>query len=200
MTDAVNQYIVAVSPYVVIDTDKKTQNFQLKAMVCFERIGDLAVNIIESLAAVRNAKKNFSGAALKEMRVAMTAVSEILDMTSDAYENNDIKMAKKIEPLEEVIDELVEELQSAHMRRMTENRCDVFNGTYYQNILLNLERVSDQCSDLAVALLARNDDSISGREHQYLHNLHHSNNTNYKQAFKTFYKKYFDQLAAIPDR
>ena len=200
MTDAVNQYIVAVSPYVVIDTDKKTQNFQLKAMVCFERIGDLAVNIIESLAAVRNAKKNFSGAALKEIRVAMTAVSEILDMTSDAYENNDIKMAKKIEPLEEVIDELVEELQSAHMRRMTENRCDVFNGTYYQNILLNLERVSDQCSDLAVALLARNDDSISGREHQYLHNLHHSNNTNYKQAFKTFYKKYFDQLAAIPDR
>ena len=200
MTDAVNQYIVAVSPYVVLDTDKKTQNFQLKAMVCFERIGDLAVNIIESLAAVRNANKNFSGAALQEIDVAMKAVSEILDMTADAYENNDIKVAKKIEPLEEVIDELVEELQAAHMRRMTENRCDIFNGTYYQNILLNLERVSDQCSDLAVALLARQDDSISGHEHQYLHNLHHSNNTNYRQAFKGFYKKYFDQLAAIPDR
>ena len=200
MTDAVNQYIVAVSPYVVLDTDKKTQNFQLKAMVCFERIGDLAVNIIESLAAVRNANKNFSGAALQEIDVAMTAVSEILDMTANAYENNDIKVAKKIEPLEEVIDELVEELQAAHMRRMTENRCDIFNGTYYQNILLNLERVSDQCSDLAVALLARQDDSISGHEHQYLHNLHHSNNTNYRQAFKGFYKKYFDQLAAIPDR
>ena len=110
------------------------------------------------------------------------------------------KASFQIEPLEEVIDEIVEELQGRHMIRMTENRCDVFNGTYYQNILLNLERVSDQCSDLAVYLLARNDDSISGREHQYLHNLHHSNNTNYKSAFKSFYKKYFDQLNAIPDR
>ncbi len=199
MTDAVSQYIVAVSPHIVRDEDKKTQDFQLKAVVCFERIGDLAVNIIECLATVRNANKAFSGAALKEMEVAMNAVSEILDMTAEAYYNNDIKIAKKIEPLEEVIDEIVESLQGRHMRRMTENRCDVFNGTYYQNILLNLERVSDQCSDLAVYLLARNDDSISGREHQYLHNLHHSNNTNYKQAFKSFYKKYFDQLNEIPE-
>lgn len=199
MADATSQYIVSVSPYIMRDEDKKMQNFQLKALVCFERIGDLAINIIDSLAALRNAKKNFSGAALKEMDVAMTAVSEILDMSSDAYENNDIKTAKKIEPLEEVIDEIVEELQARHMVRMTEHRCDVFNGTYYQNILLNLERVSDQCSDLAVFLLARNDDTISGREHQYLHNLHHSNNTNYKQAFKSFYKKYFDQLNAIKE-
>lgn len=200
MADAVSQYIVAVSPHIARDEDKKTQNFQLKAVVCFERIGDLAVNIIDSLRAVRDANKAFSGAALKEIEVAMNAVSEILDMTAEAYDNNDIKLAKKIEPLEEVIDEIVEELQGRHMIRMTENRCDVFNGTYYQNILLNLERVSDQCSDLAVYLLARNDDSISGREHQYLHNLHHSNNTNYKSAFKSFYKKYFDQLNAIPDR
>ena len=200
MADATSQYIVAVSPYITRDEDKKTQNFQLKALVCFERIGDLAVNIIDSLASVRNANKNFSGAALEEIDVAMTAVGEILDMTSDAYENNDVKMAMKIEPLEEVIDEIVEALQGRHMVRMTEHKCDVFNGTYYQNILLNLERVSDQCSDLAVYLLARNDDSISGREHQYLHNLHHSNNTNYKQSFKTYYKKYFDQLNAIQDK
>ena len=199
MADATSQYIVSVSPYIMRDEDKKLQNFQLKALVCFERIGDLAINIIDGLAALRNAKKTFSGAALKEISIAMNAVSEILDMTSDAYENNDIKLAKKIEPLEEVIDEIVEDLQGRHMMRMTEHRCDVFNGTYYQNILLNLERVSDQCSDLAVYLLAKNDDSISGREHQYLHNLHHSNNTNYKQAFKSFYKKYFDQLNAIAE-
>ena len=199
MADAVSQYVVAVSPHITREEDKKTQNFQLKACVCFERIGDLAINIIECLAAVREANKAFSGNALKEMAVAMNAVSEILELTSEAYNNNDVKTAKKIEPLEEVIDEMVEELQRRHMLRMTENRCDVFNGTYFQNILLNLERVSDQCSDLAVYLLARNDDSISGREHQYLHDLHHSNNTNYKQAFKGFYKKYFDQLKDIPE-
>ena len=199
MADAVSQYVVAVSPHITREEDKKTQNFQLKACVCFERIGDLAINIIECLAAVREANKAFSGNALKEMEVAMNAVSEILELTSEAYNNNDVKTAKKIEPLEEVIDEMVEELQRRHMIRMTENRCDVFNGTYFQNILLNLERVSDQCSDLAVYLLARNDDSISGREHQYLHDLHHSNNTNYKQAFKGFYKKYFDQLKDIPE-
>lgn len=199
MADATSQYIVSVSPYISRDEDKKLQNFQLKAIVCFERIGDLAVNIIESLATLREAKKTFSGAALEEISIAMNAVGEILDLTSDAYESGDTKIAQKIEPLEEVIDEIVEELQGRHMIRMTEHRCDVFNGTYYQNILLNLERVSDQCSDLAVALLARRDESISGHEHQYLHNLHHSNNTNYKQAFKSFYKKYFDQLEATDD-
>ena len=200
MADATSQYIVSVSPKITREEDKKTQNFQLKAIVCFERIGDLAVNIIECLATVRGANKAFSGNALKEMAVAMNAVGEILDMSAEAYNKDDIKIAKKIEPLEEVIDEMVEELQRRHMLRMTENRCDVFNGTYFQNILLNLERVSDQCSDLAVYMLARHDDSISGREHQYLHNLHHSNNTNYKQAFKNYYKKYFDQLKEIPER
>lgn len=200
MADAANQYIVAISPYITMDHDKKTQNFQLKALVCFERIGDLALNIIESLAALRAANKNFSGTALKELEVAMNAVSEILDMTATAYNENDYKLAKKIEPLEEVIDEIVEDLQVRHVTRMTENRCDIFNGTYFQNILLNLERVSDQCSDIAVYLLAKKDDSIIGHEHQYLHNLHHSNNKTYRDAFKEYYAKYFDQLEAIPDR
>lgn len=200
MADACNQYIVAMSPYITLNKDKKTQNFQLKALVCFERIGDLAVNIIESLATLRDANKNFSGTALKELDVAMNAVSEILDMTAKAYYENDMHLARKIEPLEEVIDEMIEDLQGRHVLRMTENRCDVFNGTYFQNILLNLERVSDQCSDLAVYLLAKGDDSISGKEHQYLHNLHHSNNKTYRSAFKEFYDKYFEQLNAIPDR
>ena len=141
MADATSQYIVSVSPKITREEDKKTQNFQLKAIVCFERIGDLAVNIIECLATVRGANKAFSGNALKEMAVAMNAVGEILDMSAEAYNKDDIKIAKKIEPLEEVIDEMVEELQRRHMLRMTENRCDVFNGTYFQNILLNLERM-----------------------------------------------------------
>jgi len=200
MADAANQYLVAMSPYISLDVDKKKQHFQLKALVCFERIGDLAVNIIDSISTLHDAKKNFSGVALKELNVAMNAVSEILDMASKSYYESDYKLAKRIEPLEEVIDEMVEDLHGRHMQRMVNNLCDVFNGTYFQNILLNLERVSDQCSDLAVNLLARKDSKISGNEHQYLHNLHHSNNKTYRTAFKEYYEKYFGQLDDIQGR
>ena len=112
----------------------------------------------------------------------------------DAYKNNDEKKARRIEPLEEVIDELVEYLRQLHVKRMTKKQCDVFAGIEYQNILLHLERLSDQCSDLAVYMLGRTDDSINGNEHQYIHDLHHSDNKEYLDAFNENYNKYFGPL------
>ncbi len=194
MADGSNQYIVAISPYITRDWDRRNQSFQLKALVAFERIGDLAVNIAGNIRSLREKGGVFSEKAMNEIQLAFEAVRDILTLSVRTYKEDSIVLAKKVEPLEEVIDDLLETLRGRHVQRVVNNECTVFNGIEYQNILLNLERVSDQCSDLAVYLLGRTDDSISGHEHQYIHNLHHSNNQEYLSEFRRNYDKYFDQL------
>ena len=197
MTDASNQYIVAVSPHITTDTDNINQNFQLKAMTCYERIGDLALHISENVEHLREAEKSFSDTAMNEIRIATDAVREILELTSRAYKTNRNSLAGKVEPLEEVIDELIENLRERHVYRMTHNLCDIFNGIEFQNILLHLERISDQCSDLAVYMLGRSNTAISGNEHKYLQDLHQANDRDYQHAFQTGYDKYFNRLKEI---
>jgi phosphate:Na+ symporter len=197
MADASNQYIVALSPYVTRETDNLNQNFQIKALTSFERIGDLAVNITDNVTSLRESGKQFSDTAMAELQLAISAVNDILDISARAYKENDVSLARQVEPLEEVIDELIEALKGRHVYRMTHNLCDVFNGIQFQNMLQNLERISDQCSDLAVYMLARTDNAIIGQEHQYLHGLHHSNNPAYLEEFHRNYDHYFGRLNEI---
>ena len=194
MTDASNQYIVAISPYIMRDKDNQNQNFQIRALTCFERIGDLAVNINDNVTGLRETGNTFSSDALTELQIAIDAVSDILALTVEAYKADSAEQARRVEPLEEVIDELIEHLKGRHIFRMTHQRCNICNGIYYQNILQNLERVADQCSDLAVYLLAKSDGSIIGQEHQYLHDLHHSDNEEYLTLFRSNYDLYFGKL------
>ena len=196
MADATNNYIVAVSPYVKRPVDNHTQNFQLRALVAFERIGDLAVDINESSEEMLKANAVFSEEAKTELVIVTDAVRDILQITVQACKENDIALARRVEPLEEVIDELIEELRGHHVYRVTHNLCDAFRGIEFQNILNYLERISDQCSDLAIYLLGRYDPAINGREHQYIHELHHSDDQEYLAEFGSSYDKYFSLLKA----
>ncbi len=198
MTDAANKYIVSLSPYVTRDIDHKHQNRVLKSLICYERIGDLAVNIADEADGLQNENKEFSETALKELRIAFDAVYEIMDITARAYKAKDALLASKVEPLEEVIDDLVEDLNARHVYRMVNRICDPINGIFYQSILTNVEHISDKCSDLAVYVLEGEKSEIFGKEHSYLHELHHSNNMDYMNAYAEAYSRYFDPLNAIP--
>ena len=92
--------------------------------------------------------------------------------TIEGFEKDDELQMSRVEPFEEVIDELIESLKSRHTDRMVHGLCDVVCGIHYQNILMHLERISDQCSDLAVYQLGRNNEDIKGQEHQYLQKEH----------------------------
>ncbi|MBQ5440915.1 MAG: Na/Pi cotransporter family protein, partial [Firmicutes bacterium] len=116
--DQANQYVVSISPYVKRDRDNRNQNFQIKALICFERIGDLAVNIKDAVKGLRENNITLTDYAKAELRLAIDAIYEILDMTVKAYKENDNSLAKKIEPMEEVIDDLVDDLNSRHVYRM----------------------------------------------------------------------------------
>ena len=199
MADASNKYIVAISPHITLETDNRNQSFQYRALTCFERIGDLAVNLNDNATALKEAGKSFSQSGQAEMRVATDAVADILTMTTQAFQNHDLELAKRVEPVEEVIDELVNILRERHTERMIRNQCDVFSGIQFQNMLQNLERVSDQCSDLAVYLLGRTDDLINGREHEYIHNLHYSEEPFYLEQFRESREKYFGALETVAE-
>ena len=197
MADASSRYLVDLSTHIQLDTDRRDQNFQIKALTCFERIGDLAINIADNLHTLSEAGASFSTMGIAELRIATGAIGDILDLTSEAYKTGSDRLARKVEPLEEVIDEMIEYLRQVHVDRMTSKKCDVVAGIEFQNILLHLERLSDQCSDLAVYLLGKTDDKINGNEHQYIHNLHHSNDQNYLREFQADYEKYFIPLEGL---
>ena len=121
---------------------------------------------------------------------------DVLTITYEAFMHTDVKLAARVEPMEEVIDALIEVLKNHHIHRMTHNLCDVYSGLQYENILSNLERISDQCSDLAVFILSSVDTSIMGSEHQYIYNLHHSDSKEYLREYEENYRRYFNRIQA----
>ena len=194
MADATNQYIVSLSPYITLAAHTRTQNFFIKALTCFERIGDLAQNIQHDNDRLRDSGKPLTKEAQVDLKGTISVVSDILTLTTNAFKTDDLARAQAVEPLEEVIDDIIEVMKARHVERLTRGECDVVNGIQMENILQNLERISDQCSDLAIYMLSRDDAAISGQEHQYLHELHHSDNAAYREMFRENYEKYFHQL------
>ncbi|MBR5740758.1 MAG: Na/Pi cotransporter family protein [Firmicutes bacterium] len=196
--DRANEYVVSISPYVVRDRDNRNQNFQIKALRCFERIGDLAVNIAKAVDVMRDNNQQLTDYAKTELRLAVDAIYEILDLTQRAYKENSAELARQVEPFEEVIDDLIETLNSRHVYRMMNNICDPVTGIQYQTILQNLEHISDMCSDLAIYILQLSDPEVIGNEHDYIHELHHTGNAEYQDAYKEHYAKYFGALNDLP--
>ena len=127
---------------------------------------NLAINIAKDLAGLKAQKGKFSEMALADIEVLATAVRNILELAEKAVTTLEYADARKIEPLEEVVDALTEELRSRHIQRMTRGDCDVYSGIQYDNILSNMERIADQCSDLGLAVIALTKSSIFGQEHQ----------------------------------
>ncbi len=197
MADAGNQYLVEVSPYITTEQDEQNQNFQMKAIICFERIGDLAINILGSIRHMQETNLELSDYAKAELPIAFMAVNQILGRTVTAYSEDKTELARLIEPLEEVIDELIDELKDRHIARVKRQECNTNAALDYQEILQNLERISDQCSDLGVYMLAREDNYIRGMEHRYIHNLHHRPDQEYAAEYELEYDKYFDMVRIV---
>ena len=128
MTDAANRYILVMSPYITLEQDSQEQSFQLRAMTCFERIGDLAVNIEGNLKNLTELDHTLSITGKRELNLVFAAADEILTQAIMAFGDDSVEKAQRVEPLEEVIDELIQTVKSNHLRRMTQGRCDVGAG------------------------------------------------------------------------
>lgn len=198
ITDQTNQYLIKMTPYIKRDRDFRTQNFDLKSSVAFERIGDSIMNVFFAMKDMNKQNLQFSEAAYEELRVMLDAVEEILSITVKAYKSKDVELASKIEPLEEVIDDLAAELNDRHVQRVSQNGCGVFQGIKFQNIIANLEDLSDHCSDISVYITELVEAKVRGHEHEYIHKLHHSEDSQFQADYKEKSEKYFARMNQIP--
>ena len=135
--------------------------------------------------------------AKQELRIICAAVEEILSITVNAFDENSNTSAKLIEPLEETIDDMVMILRDRHTKRLKSGSCSVSSGLVFMEVLTYLERASDQCSSIAVMMLARENDAIMQNHYEYLRAIHEGNDEAYTAEKNRRREQYIVPLKAI---
>ncbi|HHT95773.1 MAG TPA: Na/Pi cotransporter family protein [Clostridia bacterium] len=193
--DKLGSYLVKLSGRELNDKDSKEISKILHSISDFERISDHAVNILDVAKELYDKDITFSEQAYKELDVMASAVEEILDLTVDAFLNNDFEKASKVEPLEQVIDELKIILKNRHIERLQGGGCTIELGFILSDLINNYERVSDHCSNLAVLTIQIAEGLFD--THEYLQNVKQSDRTHYMKYYRKYHDKY--DVARIVD-
>ena len=169
------------------DQTKQVSKF-LHTISDFERMGDHALNVARTAKELYDKKIVFSDEARYELNVLIAAMKEIVTSTVQAFSRDDLQMAARIEPLRELIGMLCDELKMRHVDRLQSGKCGISQGFAFNDLLTNIERVSDHCSNVAVAMIeleSRNFDT-----HEYLKSVREMRNTEYKRYFEEYEQKY----------
>ena len=186
--DALGSYLVKVSGAELDVRDSKQITKLLHMIGDFERISDHAVNILESAEEMRDKKLEFSKEAQRELAVLRSAVKEILELAERAYVENDLSLAAKIEPLEQVVDELRDGIKRNHIIRLQKSECTIEHGFVLADLLNNFERVADHCSNVGGCVI-----EISSFDaldmHKYLAQIR-VGSEEYEMLFKDYQRKY----------
>lgn len=186
--DALGSYLVKLGQKDLNVHDSRDLSIILHCIGDFERISDHAVNIMESAKELHEKDLRFSEKALEELKVISKAVVDIVNISYDVFENTNIESAKKVEPLEEIIDELNKELKSRHVRRLREGKCTIEQGFILSDITTSLERIADHCSNIAVCILQVAEDSFD--THSYLNAIKKEDNATFQRRMEETRKQY----------
>lgn len=186
--DKLGTYLMQLSSRSLSQKDSRRSSKILHTISDFERIGDHTCNLLNSATELHEKKISFSDEAYKELVVLEEAVMESLQLTIVAFGTEDLRHAVRVEPLEEVIDYLCDELKNRHITRMQQGLCSLEKGFIYLDVLTNLERISDHCSNVAVCLIEMQHDSFD--THEYLNNLKTSGEMEYTKMYNAYRQKY----------
>ena len=197
LADATNNYLVMLSPHIDNGNDNMMENFLLQTLTEFERIGDLAQNIADVAKDIAESSQKLSDSAVAELKIMSDAVREAIELSYKAFTEQDYEAAAKVEPLEEVIDDLNEILRHRHVERVKTGGCTVTSGIFFSNALTNFERLGDQCSDVAIYVLGLRDPAIVGNEHEYIRKLHHEQSEEYSREYENNTHRYTDKVYEI---
>ena len=151
--DLLGSYLVKLSSVELSEHDVVEVTKLLKLINDFERVSDHAVNVLESAEEMKSKNLEFTGEAKKELGVLSRAINEVLELSLEAFVNNDLEAAAKVEALEQVVDGLKEQLRTRHILRLQQRECSIDAGFAWSDLLTNLERVSDHCSNIAGCVL-----------------------------------------------
>ena len=186
--DALGTYIMKISTKNLKKEDSEMLNVMLHCIGDFERISDYACNLCDSARELQQKNMQFSPKAKTELDILSSAVREAVDISFDAFKSNNKNEADKVEPLEELIDTLAVELKARHIRRLREGKCTIELGFAHSDILNNLERVADHCSNIAVDVIQS--DQLEFDAHEYLDRIKNKDNQQFARDYKTYKEKY----------
>lgn len=194
MADHISNYLVQISATITLHYHVEIMNYYFAVITEFERLGDHAVNISEIAAELHEKNSAFSSNALSELNVLRDLLDRILGHTGEAFRKQNLTEARRIEPLEQVVDDLVIVLKQHHLERLRKGECELFNGSELFNLLSEAERISDVCSNVGVATVARATPVIKHQVHDYISMLHSGQDEEFNYVYREVHDEYFRQL------
>lgn len=194
MTDRISSYLVQISAHITAAEHSEIMSHYHSVVTEFERLSDHAVNIAEIAEILHSSKSALSKEALSELTVLQVMIDKILDYSDEAFKKRDLTAARHIEPLEEVVDDMVNTLKDNHLERLRTGKCSVITGTEFLNLLSEVERISDICSNIGVATIARVTPEIKHQVHDYVSTLHAGRDEEFNREYKEAHEKYFGLL------
>ncbi len=185
--DIIGSYLVKLSARKIGESDSALAAEYLRIIGDFERIADHSVNILESAEEMQQKGIAFSAAALQEYSTMAGAVREVTALAYDSFVSGGVQAARQVEPLEQVIDDLKEEMRTRHIRRMQQGSCGIEAGFIWSDLLTNLERVSDHCSNIACCMIEGADHNL--HRHEVLHSIRGSGEI-FDREYSSYRQKY----------
>lgn len=185
--DILGSYLVKLGSMDLSANDSRQSSKLLHLIGDFERISDHAVNVLESAEEMKNKGLHFSAQARNEMDILTAAVDEIMELSLEAFLKNDVALARKVEPLEEVVDTLKEQLRTRHILRLQKGECTIELGFVWSDLLTNLERVADHCSNIAGCIIQMAHNNLD--VHDYLDNAK-AGGAGFMQDYEAYAQKY----------
>ena len=192
--DDADHFLIGLAKNLENEHEDRHLDMLMQSVPNFERIGDYATNFVELAEKLNEENVGFSDMAKQELHLLCGAVNEILAITVQAFSSNDNLIATTVEPLEETIDDMVVLLRDRHTKRLKKGECSIGVGLVFMEALTYLERAADQCSSIAIALLARDNTAIMQNHHEYLRTVHQSSETSYLDQKEMRHQQYIVPL------
>ncbi len=189
MESRLTTYLVKISEHDLNEEENNTVSGIFHVITDIERIGDHSLNISESMEHLYDEGLKFSDSAKAELKKMTDAVAEVIELCIRAYSENDLEAAKRVQPIEAVVDILKRDLRQQHINRLTKQECDFNTGIAFLDIVNNLERISDHCSNIAIAI-EQNIDEVGFDPHQYTNHIDEVETEEYKKTFEQYKVKY----------
>ncbi len=197
MENALDNYLMKLTDRALTSEESTHVSELLHTLSDFERIGDYSVNVSECASALHNKGITFSPIAKRELEALTGAVDETIEKALACYRDRSYTLSLQVEPLEEVVDLMRDDLRARHVERLKAGVCTVELGTQFLELLINLERISDHCSNVALGILRQTAPEgalVRTDTHAYTHQLHHGHDPEFEQMFTDCKAKYYDPL------
>ena len=199
LTDRISRYVVEFLPNLRGEGNAAILNEYYKVVTEFERLGDHAVNIADNAENLHKNNRSFTNAAFKEIEVLEELLGELLDYTETAFAKRDIEAAFCIEPLQQLVSEMVLRLKRHHLIRMGRGECDIFADSNFENLMSDLKRIADVSTNIGEAVLVRVNPELADDEHNYFTALRAGNDKKFNELYEEANHKYMGRIPTSSD-